>query len=140
MDMSHEFLGKLDKNDPNAAKTLSRVEAVQKLCRDSGALSKRKSYIANHEQSYNSTLVLEHCFGFSVSGPSCLYSGSPIPSRELDCVAWAKAQASLFLKRRALRKAGLTEQRSPPALVGGRTTITSCSRPFRLNHHLFIYM
>jgi len=85
--------------------------------------------------------VLEHCFGFSVSGPSCLYSGSPIPSRELDCVAWAKAQASLFLKRRALRKAGLTDQRSPPALFSGRIT-GRCysdppwhSRPFRLNHH-----
>jgi farnesyl-diphosphate farnesyltransferase len=31
----------VDKNDPNATKTLSSLEAVQKTCRESGALNKR---------------------------------------------------------------------------------------------------
>ncbi|XP_068321393.1 squalene synthase 2 [Pyrus communis] len=57
-DFSSILKSKVDKNDPNATKTLSRVEAVQKLCGDSGALSKRKSYIANREQSYSSTLIV----------------------------------------------------------------------------------
>lgn len=35
------FRLQVDNNDPNATKTLSRLEAVQKTCRASGALSKR---------------------------------------------------------------------------------------------------
>ncbi|KAM2053235.1 hypothetical protein ACFX1T_002900 [Malus domestica] len=55
-DFASVIKSKVDKNDLHATKTLSRVEAVQKLCRDSGALSKRKSYIINNEQ--NSTLIV----------------------------------------------------------------------------------
>ncbi|KAB2603221.1 squalene synthase-like [Pyrus ussuriensis x Pyrus communis] len=55
-DFASVIKSKVDKNDPHATKTLSRVEAGQKLCRDSGALSKRKSYIINNEQ--NSTLIV----------------------------------------------------------------------------------
>ncbi|CAN6687375.1 unnamed protein product [Malus baccata var. baccata] len=55
-DFASVIKSKVDKNDPHATKTLIRVEAVQKLCRDSGALSKRKSYIINNEQ--NSTLIV----------------------------------------------------------------------------------
>lgn len=75
----------VDKSDPNAVKTLSRLEAAQKSCRESGALNKRfvnlstehwmvfffyfffwltlrlsstrKSYIIRNESKYNSVLV-----------------------------------------------------------------------------------
>nr|AQV11962.1 squalene synthase [Pseudostellaria heterophylla] len=36
---------KVVKTDPNATKMLSRIEAIQKVCRDSGTLNKRKLYI-----------------------------------------------------------------------------------------------
>ncbi|KAK4761317.1 hypothetical protein SAY87_006210 [Trapa incisa] len=49
---------KVDENDPNATKTLSRIEAVQKVCRESGALEKRKSYMVSKGPGYNSTLVI----------------------------------------------------------------------------------
>ncbi|RZB74142.1 Squalene synthase 1 isoform C [Glycine soja] len=49
---------KVDKNDPNATKTLSRLEAIQKTCRESGLLSKRKSYIVNDESGYGSTMIV----------------------------------------------------------------------------------
>lgn len=48
---------KVDKNDPNSAKTFNRLQAIQKACRDSGVLNKRKSYIQN-EQRYNSALIV----------------------------------------------------------------------------------
>uniref|UniRef100_A0A6N2L650 Uncharacterized protein n=1 Tax=Salix viminalis TaxID=40686 RepID=A0A6N2L650_SALVM len=48
----------VDKNDPNAAKTLSSLEAIQKTCRESGALNKRKSYIIRNELKYNSVLTV----------------------------------------------------------------------------------
>ncbi|RXH88386.1 hypothetical protein DVH24_042457 [Malus domestica] len=43
-DFASVIKSKVDKNDLHATKTLSRVEAVQKLCRDSGALSKRYAF------------------------------------------------------------------------------------------------
>ncbi|PRQ23973.1 putative squalene synthase [Rosa chinensis] len=58
-DFSSILKSKVDKKDPNATKTLSRLESVQKTCRDSGALiNSRKSYIVNSEQSYNSSLIM----------------------------------------------------------------------------------
>ncbi|XP_024162895.1 squalene synthase 2 isoform X2 [Rosa chinensis] len=57
-DFSSILKSKVDKKDPNATKTLSRLESVQKTCRDSGALINRKSYIVNSEQSYNSSLIM----------------------------------------------------------------------------------
>ncbi|XP_054787011.1 squalene synthase 2-like [Prosopis cineraria] len=57
-DFSCMLESKVDKNDPNAAKTLSRVEAIQKACRESGLLSKRKSYILKSEPGYNSATFL----------------------------------------------------------------------------------
>ncbi|RYR69791.1 hypothetical protein Ahy_A03g016341 isoform B [Arachis hypogaea] len=36
---------KVDKNDPNATKTLSRLQSIQKTCRESGLLSKRQTTI-----------------------------------------------------------------------------------------------
>ncbi|KAG5389716.1 hypothetical protein IGI04_031257 [Brassica rapa subsp. trilocularis] len=52
-DFSCMLKTKVDKNDPNASMTLNRLEAVQKVCRDTGVLQKRKSYINDKGQSYN---------------------------------------------------------------------------------------
>ncbi|KAF9676076.1 hypothetical protein SADUNF_Sadunf09G0100800 [Salix dunnii] len=57
-DFSCMLKSKVDKNDPNAAKTLSSLEAIQKTCRESGALNKRKSYIIRNELKYNSVLIV----------------------------------------------------------------------------------
>nr|UTU07504.1 squalene synthase [Ailanthus altissimus] len=57
-DFSCMLKPKINKNDPNAAKTLSRVEAIQKACVDSGVLNKRKSYIIKSEPRYNSAMIV----------------------------------------------------------------------------------
>ncbi|CAK9142072.1 unnamed protein product [Ilex paraguariensis] len=56
-DFSCMLKSKVDKNDPNATKTLSRIEAVQKVCRNFGTLDKRRSYMVSEPRS-NSALVL----------------------------------------------------------------------------------
>ncbi|KAL7002645.1 squalene synthetase-like protein [Sarracenia purpurea var. burkii] len=56
-DFSCILKSKVNKNDPNAAKTLSRLEAIQRTCRESGTLNKRKSYIIKSESGYNSALI-----------------------------------------------------------------------------------
>ncbi|KAH7834253.1 hypothetical protein Vadar_014197 [Vaccinium darrowii] len=56
-DFSCLLKSKVDKNDPNATITLSRIEAVLKTCRESGTLHKRKSYIFKSEPRYNPTLI-----------------------------------------------------------------------------------
>ncbi|KAF8045913.1 hypothetical protein N665_4215s0004 [Sinapis alba] len=45
-----------------------------------------------------------------------------LKSWELRHVVWAKARVTCFLEWGRLREAGFTEQRSPPALDGGRIT------------------
>lgn len=57
-DFSCMLKSKVDKNDPNATKTLSRLEAVQKTCINSGVLTKRKSYIISTKSSFNSVAVV----------------------------------------------------------------------------------
>ncbi|CAN7032245.1 hypothetical protein HID58_029709 [Brassica napus] len=57
-DFSCMLKTKVDKNDPNASMTLNRLEAVQKVCRDTGVLQKRKSYINDKGQSYNVYIVM----------------------------------------------------------------------------------
>lgn len=57
-DFASMLESKVDKNDPNATKTLSRLEAIQKTCRESGLLSKRKSYILKNENGYGSTMIV----------------------------------------------------------------------------------
>ncbi|CAF2239462.1 unnamed protein product [Brassica napus] len=57
-DFSCMLKTKVDKNDPNASMTLNRLEAVQKVCRDTGVLHKRKSYINDKGQSYNVYIVM----------------------------------------------------------------------------------
>ncbi|KAL9244976.1 hypothetical protein vseg_018688 [Gypsophila vaccaria] len=48
---------KVDKRDPNATKTLSRIEAIQKLCSDSGTLDKRKLYVVKGKPGVTPALV-----------------------------------------------------------------------------------
>ncbi|WZZ42959.1 hypothetical protein YC2023_039218 [Brassica napus] len=50
-DISCMLKAKVDKNCPNSSSTLTRLEAVQKVCRDSGVLHKRKSYIRDEVKS-----------------------------------------------------------------------------------------
>lgn len=57
-DFSCMLKSKVDKNDPNATKTLSRIEASQKACRNSDLLNKRKSYIIASKSRYSSILVV----------------------------------------------------------------------------------
>nr|AER23670.1 squalene synthase [Eleutherococcus senticosus] len=56
-DFSCLLKSKVDNNDPNATKTLSRLEAIQKTCKESGTLSKRKSYIIESKSAHNSALI-----------------------------------------------------------------------------------
>ncbi|KAI4375683.1 hypothetical protein MLD38_013524 [Melastoma candidum] len=57
-DFSCMLRSKVDKNDPNAAVTLSRLDAIQETCKDSGFLNKRKSYIVTSGLNYGSILVM----------------------------------------------------------------------------------
>ncbi|EEF49485.1 squalene synthase 1 isoform X2 [Ricinus communis] len=56
-DFSCMLKSKVEMNDPNAEKTLSRLEALQKSCRESGLLSRRRSYIRS-EPRINSVIVV----------------------------------------------------------------------------------
>ncbi|MED6162021.1 squalene synthetase-like protein [Stylosanthes scabra] len=56
---------KVDKNDPNATKALSRLQSIQKTCRESGLLSKRKSYVVNGN-GYSSTMIFILIITFSI--------------------------------------------------------------------------
>ncbi|KMT00351.1 hypothetical protein BVRB_9g216610 [Beta vulgaris subsp. vulgaris] len=49
---------KVDKRDPNATKTLSRIEAIQKICRDSGTLNKRKLHIVHTKSAYTPIMMM----------------------------------------------------------------------------------
>uniref|UniRef100_A0A7N0T233 Squalene synthase n=1 Tax=Kalanchoe fedtschenkoi TaxID=63787 RepID=A0A7N0T233_KALFE len=55
-DFSCMLKAKVDKKDPNADRTLSRIEAIQKVCRDSGTLNRRRSYIVDGSKS-NSAVI-----------------------------------------------------------------------------------
>ncbi|KAK2665428.1 hypothetical protein Ddye_004002 [Dipteronia dyeriana] len=57
-DFSCMLKSKIDNSDPNGNKTLSRVEAIQKTCRDSGLLNKRKSYMVKSGPKYNSAMIV----------------------------------------------------------------------------------
>ncbi|KAG2332406.1 hypothetical protein Bca52824_003586 [Brassica carinata] len=48
---------KVDKNDPYSVNTINRIEVVQKMCRDSGVLHKRKLYVHDEVKS-NSLMVV----------------------------------------------------------------------------------
>ncbi|XP_074313254.1 squalene synthase-like isoform X1 [Silene latifolia] len=57
-DFSCMLKSKVDKTDPNAAITLSRVDAIMKLCRDSGTLNKRKLYVVKSKSGLTVMLVM----------------------------------------------------------------------------------
>jgi len=57
-DFSCILKSKVDMNDPNAEKTRSRLNVIQKTCRDSGLLNKRKSYVIKNNPRYNSALIV----------------------------------------------------------------------------------
>ncbi|KAI5673201.1 hypothetical protein M9H77_13565 [Catharanthus roseus] len=57
-DFSCMLKSKVDDNDPNAQKTKNRLETILKLCRESGTLGKRKSYIMQTEPAYNTTMIV----------------------------------------------------------------------------------
>lgn len=65
-DFASVLESKVDKNDPNATKTSSRLEAIQKTCRESGLLTKRKSYVLRNESGYGSTMILLLVILFSI--------------------------------------------------------------------------
>ncbi|KAL5055558.1 hypothetical protein RYX36_036240 [Vicia faba] len=65
-DFSSVLESKVDKNDPNATKTLSRLEAIQKTCRESGLLTKRKSYVVGNESGYGLTMIFILVILFSI--------------------------------------------------------------------------
>ncbi|CAA0397496.1 Inactive squalene synthase 2 [Arabidopsis thaliana] len=50
-DFSCMLQTKVDNNDPNAMKTLNRLETIKKVCRENGVLHKRKSYVNDETQS-----------------------------------------------------------------------------------------
>ncbi|KNA05437.1 hypothetical protein SOVF_190300 [Spinacia oleracea] len=49
---------KVDKRDPNATKTLSRIEAIQKICMDSGTLNKRKLHVVKNKSAYTPIMMV----------------------------------------------------------------------------------
>ncbi|KAL6517345.1 squalene synthetase-like protein [Orobanche minor] len=56
-DFSRMLKSKVDDDDPNARKTKDNLEVVLKICRDSGNLNKRNSYIIQSKPQYNATLI-----------------------------------------------------------------------------------
>ncbi|XP_077239428.1 squalene synthase 2-like isoform X2 [Tasmannia lanceolata] len=57
-DFSCMLKSKIDKNDPNALKTVNQIETIQKACRNSGLLHRRRSYLAENKPTYNSVLII----------------------------------------------------------------------------------
>ncbi|XP_076908887.1 squalene synthase 2-like [Bidens hawaiensis] len=60
---------KVNMKDPNANTTISRIEAIQRICRKSGTLDKRKSYISGDGPSYVPALI-----GFAIVILAILYA------------------------------------------------------------------
>ncbi|KAH6756110.1 squalene synthase 1 [Perilla frutescens var. hirtella] len=56
-DFSVMLKSKVDEADPNARKTKENLEKILKICRDSGALNQRKSYVVQSKPQYNATLI-----------------------------------------------------------------------------------
>ncbi|KAL8060336.1 hypothetical protein ABFX02_02G018300 [Erythranthe guttata] len=57
-DFSRMLKYKIDDSDPNARKTKDSLEAVLKICRDSGTLNQRKSYIIQSKPQMNATMIV----------------------------------------------------------------------------------
>lgn len=56
-DFSLMLKSKVDEADPNARKTKDNLDKILKICRDSGALNQRKSYVVQSKPQYNATLI-----------------------------------------------------------------------------------
>nr|UNT45701.1 squalene synthase 2 [Atractylodes lancea] len=56
-DFSSLLKSKVALKDPNSHTTISRIEAVQKICRNSGTLDKRRTYIADDDPKYGPALI-----------------------------------------------------------------------------------
>lgn len=56
-DFSLMLKSKVDEADPNAGKTKDNLEKILKICRDSGALNQRKSYVVQSKPQYNAALI-----------------------------------------------------------------------------------
>ncbi|KAG6401412.1 hypothetical protein SASPL_138268 [Salvia splendens] len=59
-DFSLMLKSKVDDVDPNARKAKDNLEKILKLCRESGALGQRNSYIIHSKPQYNATMVSFH--------------------------------------------------------------------------------
>ncbi|XP_022725593.1 squalene synthase-like [Durio zibethinus] len=57
-DFSCMLKAKVDNKDPNAQKTLSRLDSILKTCRDSGVLNTRKSCIIQNQSNYTPLLAV----------------------------------------------------------------------------------
>nr|ARE29887.1 squalene synthase [Cucumis sativus]ARE29888.1 squalene synthase [Cucumis sativus] len=57
-DFSVMLKAKVNSNDPNASKTLSRIEAIQKTCKQSGILNRRKLYVVRSEPMFNPAVIV----------------------------------------------------------------------------------
>ncbi|KAL3614022.1 squalene synthetase-like protein [Castilleja foliolosa] len=57
-DFSRMLKYKVDDDDPNARKTKDSLEVILKICRDSGTLNQRNSYIIQSNPQYNATLIV----------------------------------------------------------------------------------
>ncbi|XP_010432387.1 PREDICTED: inactive squalene synthase 2-like [Camelina sativa] len=57
-DFSCMLQSKVDKSDPDAMKTLNRLETIKKVSRDNGVLHKRKTYVKDDAQSKDVFIVM----------------------------------------------------------------------------------
>ncbi|XP_030510849.2 squalene synthase 2 isoform X2 [Cannabis sativa] len=58
-DFSCIMKSKVDTNDPNAQKTLSRLDSIQKACKNSWTLTaNRKSYILKNQSNYSAVIIM----------------------------------------------------------------------------------
>ncbi|KAH7574981.1 hypothetical protein JRO89_XS02G0029500 [Xanthoceras sorbifolium] len=107
-DFSCMLKSKIDDVDPNANKTLKKVEAIQKACRDSGLLNKRKSYVIKSEPRYNSAMIVVFFIILAVIFSYLSANRPRLPpslnlflnawmNQPLKCIAWCMSLSFLCL-------------------------------------------
>ncbi|KAK9129730.1 hypothetical protein Sjap_010217 [Stephania japonica] len=57
-DFSCMLKSKIEESDPNATRTLSRIETIQRVCRESGLLNRRRSYVVESQPIYYSVVII----------------------------------------------------------------------------------
>ncbi|KAL2477111.1 Squalene synthase [Forsythia ovata] len=95
-DFSCMLKSKVDDNDPNASKTKERLEAILKICRDSGSLNKWKSYVITSEPRYNSTTIV---VVFIVLPILVAYLSATRPDNVIGWFLWKSPVSSYILKK-----------------------------------------